>query len=157
MLLANIIEKYQRQPENLIHILLEYQQSKDQNFISEQEINFISNEMNITESRIYSMMSFYSLLSLTPRGKYIIQVCNDIPCYVNGATDVVRILENILMIKMGETTPDGVFTLEFTSCIGCCDKAPAIRIGTEIFENLTESEILDIIAGFRRKYHAGRE
>jgi NADH-quinone oxidoreductase subunit E len=157
MVLASILEKYQRQPENLIHILLEYQQSKDQNYISEEEVIRIARELRIPESRIYTIITFYSLFSLTPRGKYIIQVCNDAPCHVNGSADIVDILEDSLKIEMGETTPDGVFTLEYTSCIGCCDKAPAIRIGTEIFGNLTEAEISRIITRFRRKYDAARE
>lgn len=157
MVLASILEKYQKQPENLIHILLEYQQSKDQNYISEEEVIRIARELSIPESRIYTIITFYSLFSLTPRGKYIIQVCNDAPCHVNGAADIVEMLEDSLKIEMGQTTPDGVFTLEYTSCIGCCDKAPAIRIGTEIFGNLTEAEISRIITRFRRKYDAARE
>lgn len=157
MVLASILEKYQRQPENLIHILLEFQQSKDQNYISEEEVIRISRELNIPESQIYTIITFYSLFSLTPRGKYVIQVCNDAPCHVNGATDMIDILEHSLKIKMGETTPDGVFTLEYTSCIGCCDKAPTIRIGSEVFGNLSEAEISRIITRFRREYDAARE
>ena len=117
----------------------------------------ISRELNIPESQIYTIMTFYSLFSLTPRGKYIIQVCNDVPCHVQGAADIVEMLEDSLKITMGETTPDGLFTLEYTSCIGCCDKAPAIRIGTEVFGHLTETEISRIITRFRREYDAARE
>lgn len=157
MQLSYILDKYKRQPENLIHILLEYQQSKDKNFISEDDVRFIAGEMSISESRIYSIISFYSLFSIKPRGKYIVQVCNDVPCHVNGALDIVRELENRLMIKMGETTSDEVFSLEYTSCIGCCDKAPAIRIGSETYGNLTASDISEIIAEFRRKYNESRE
>lgn len=157
MQLSYILDKYKRQPENLIHILLEYQQSKDKSFISEDDVRFIAGEMSISESRIYSIISFYSLFSIKPRGKYIVQVCNDVPCHVNGALDIVRELENRLMIKMGETTSDEVFSLEYTSCIGCCDKAPAIRIGSETYGNLTASDISEIIAEFRRKYNESRE
>jgi len=155
--LINLINHYDKKPGNLIHILLDYQQSKDHNFISEDEVRLISREMKIPESRIYSVMTFYSLFSTKPRGKFIIQVCSDIPCHVNGALDIVKTLENNLLIRIGETTPDGIFTLEYTSCIGCCDKAPAIRIGSEIFGNLTVSGLAEIIAGFRRKYHESRE
>jgi NADH-quinone oxidoreductase subunit E len=155
--LYNLIDHYGRQPGNLIHILLDYQQSKDQNYISEDDVRLIAREMKIPESRIYSVMTFYSLFSTKPRGKFIIQVCSDIPCHVNGAADIVRTLENSLLIRMGETTPDGIFTLEYTSCIGCCDKSPAIRIGSEIFGNLTASGLSGIISEYRRKYHESRE
>lgn len=156
MQLLQIIDKHTRHPENLIHILLEYQQGKEQNFISEEDVMLIANEMSISESRIYSVISFYSLFSTKPRGKYVIQVCSDVPCHVNGSLDVVKELENKLKVKMGETTPDKVFSLEYTSCIGCCDKAPAIRIGSEMYSNLTASSIAEIITDFRRKYNENR-
>ena len=155
--LINLINHYNRQPENLISILLDYQQSKDDNCITEDEVKLIAREMKISESRIYSILTFYSLFSVKPRGKFIIQVCTDIPCYVNGSTDIIQILEDSLLIKMGETTPDGVFTLEYTSCIGCCDKSPAIRIDSETYGNLTASSLSGILAAYRRKFNEDRE
>jgi NADH-quinone oxidoreductase subunit E len=155
--LLNLIEQYDRQPENLIHILLDYQQSKDSNCISEDEVKLIAREMKISESRVYSVLTFYSLFSIKPRGKFIIQVCTDVPCYVNGSTDIIRILEDSLMIKMGEMTPDGIFSLEYTSCIGCCDRSPAIRIGQAVYGNLTAPDLARILAGYRRKYYEDRE
>jgi NADH-quinone oxidoreductase subunit E len=155
--LLNLINHYDRQTENLIPILLDYQQSKDDNCITEDEVKLIAREMQISESRIYSILTFYSLFSVKPRGKFIIQVCTDIPCYVNGSTDIIRILEDSLLIKMGETTPDGVFSLEYTSCIGCCDKSPAIRIDSETYGNLSESSLLEILTDYRRKFDENRE
>ncbi|NSW90503.1 MAG: NAD(P)H-dependent oxidoreductase subunit E [Firmicutes bacterium] len=155
--LKEIIERRGRASENLIHILLDYQKSKDTNYISEDEVKFVANELNIKESRVYSIITFYSLFSTKPRGKFIIQVCGDVPCYVNGSLNVVKELENILRIKMGETTPDGVFTLEHTSCLGCCDISPAIRIGEELYGNLTPGKIAGIISSYRRKYNENKE
>jgi len=157
MQLMNVIEKHGRQPENLIHILLEYQDSKPDSFISEDEVQIVARELDISESRVYSVITFYSLFSTKPRGKYIIQVCDNVPCYVNGAVDIVNELEENLKVKMGETTPDGVFTLEYTSCLGCCDKSPAIRIGKELYGNLTPDKISEIIALYRRKHNESRE
>jgi len=103
----------------------------------------------VTESRIYGVLTFYTLLSTKPRGKYVVQVCNDVPCYVKGSVNVLEILEKALGVKEGETTADGVFTLEFTSCLGCCDKAPAMRIGGQLYGELNGDKITEIIAKYR--------
>jgi len=155
--LKEIIERRGRSPENLIHILLDYQGSKNSSYISEDDVKLVAQELNLTESRIYSIITFYSLFSTKPRGKYIVQVCGDVPCYVNGSVNAVECLEENLRIKMGETTPDGIFTLEHTSCLGCCDMAPAMRIGEELYGNLTPEGISEIISLYRRKYNESRE
>lgn len=157
MQLLHVIEKHGRMPENLIHMLLEYQDSKPDNFISEAEVKTFAEELGLPESRVYSVITFYSLFSTKPRGKYVIQVCDNVPCYVNGSVDVVRELEDKLRIGMGETTPDHVFTLEYSSCLGCCDKSPALRIGKELYGNLTPEKIAELIEQYRRKYDESRE
>lgn len=157
MQLMNVIKKHGRLPENLIHILLEYQESKTDNYISEKEVKTVAEELNISESRVYSVVTFYSLFSTKPRGKYIIQICDNVPCHVNGSVDIVKELEDNLRIKMGETTSDKMFSLEYSSCLGCCDKSPALRIGKELFGDLTLQKISDIISQYRRKYNESRE
>ena len=149
MQLLQIIEKHGRQPEDLISILLDYQACKTDNYISEDDVKMLARQLNLTESRIYSVLTFYTLLSTKPCGKYVVQVCNDVPCYVKGSVNVLKILEKTLGIQEGETTADGVFTLEFTSCLGCCDKAPAMRIGGQLYGNRDEGKIGEIIAKYR--------
>jgi len=145
--------KEARKSESILSALLEYQKSKDTNHISEEELAQLAEELGITESRAYSIITFYSLFSTRPRGKYIIQVCNDVPCYVNGSTNIIEELEDYLEIRVGGTTHDGVFSLERTSCLGCCNMSPAIRIGEKIYGNLTKDDIPRIISEYRRKYH----
>ena len=157
MQLKSIIEKYGRSSENLIHILLDYQAGKDSNFISEDDVKKVAEELNVTQSRVYSIITFYSLFSTTPRGKYVIQVCSDVPCYVSGSVDVLHELENILGITPGETTADRIFTVERTSCIGCCDIAPAMRIGEKLYGDLTPESIAKTISLYRRKYNEDKE
>jgi len=151
MQLLQVIEKHGRTPEDLLNILLEYQDTVKTNYLSEQDIKLVATELNIPENKVYSTISFYSLFSTTPRGKYIIQVCSDVPCYVNNSVNIVNELEAMLNIKMGQTTSDGLFTLEFTSCIGCCDIAPAIRIGKELYGNMNKENLQKIISEYRRK------
>lgn len=157
MQIMRILEKHEKDPANLIHILLDYQSSKDNNCITEKEVTIIADELGITKSRVYSIVTFYTLFSIKPRGKYIIQVCDDVPCYVNGSVNIIMELEKLLGIKMGETTPDGVFTLEKTSCIGCCDRSPALRVGDELYGDLDSFKTAGIISALRRKYNEQRE
>jgi len=157
MLLKRIMEKHGKVPENLIHILLEYQSSKIDNCITEDEVATIADELGISKSRVYSIVTFYSLFSTKKRGRYVIQVCDDVPCHINGSADIIEELESILKIRIGETTDDGIFTLEKTSCIGCCDMPPALRIGEELHGNLTVDKVSEIISLYRRKYNECKE
>ena len=150
MLIRESLEKYGRSPNKLIRAMLEYQKSTTCNYLSEADLKTFAQESGMHESRVHSLASFYSLFSTTPRGKFIIQVCRDIPCYVNNSVNVVKELEKMLKIKMGQTTSDGLFTIEYASCLGCCDKAPAMQIGDKLYGNLTPDKIISIIETYRR-------
>jgi len=149
MLLEDILLKYPPSEEHLIEILLEFQTQKETHYISEEEIAKIASYLHISESRVCSTNSFYSFFSDKPRGKHIIQVCKDIPCYVNDSFNVLETLQKLLGIHVGETTANKKFTLETTSCIGCCDNPPAIRIDGKMYTNLTVDKIKAIIAEYR--------
>jgi len=150
MMLKKIIKENGATSDKLIPILLEYQKKKGKNYITDDEMAIIAKELNIPQTRVSSVAEFYTLISTKPRGRFIIQVCEDVPCYINGSTDVVLELEKQLNIKMGETTSDLMFTLEHTSCIGCCDKSPAMRVGDEVYGNLTSEKIARILLEYRR-------
>ena len=153
MQVKEALDKYGRTPDKLIGAMLAYQNTTPCNYLTEDDIREFSKETGLPESRIHSVASFYSLLSTKPRGKYIVQVCYDVPCYVNNSVNVVKELERMLKVKMGGTTDDGLFTLEFTSCLGCCDKAPAMQIGGNLYGNLTSEKISAILTEHRRKRH----
>ena len=146
MNLDNLLAKYSKSEDSLIEILLELQETKKTNYISDEEIVLISKYLGISESKICSVMSFYTLLSITPRGKHIVQVCNNLSCFLNDDINVLKTIEDKLGIKVNETTKDKEFSLEFTSCIGCCDEAPAIRIDDKVYTNLTEEKISNIFS-----------
>jgi NADH:ubiquinone oxidoreductase subunit E len=111
---------------------------------------FISREMNIPISKIYGVVTFYNFFSMKPRGKYNVNVCLGTACYVKGAARVVTILEEILGIKVGETTPDKLFTLSAIRCVGACSLAPVIVIGEDTFGRLeTKKQITEIIQKYK--------
>lgn len=147
----SIIKTIGNKRENLIPILLKIQELKEEKYINHEEIKIILEEMNIPESEILSVLSFYTSLSEKKRGKYIIQVCSSVPCYVNGSVDVLEVLKKELNINVNETTSDNMFTLEYTSCIGCCKISPAIRIDGKVYGKLDLSIIKDIIEFYREK------
>ena len=151
MQIKDVLEKHGKTPDKLIGAMLEYQKSTLCNYLTTEDINEFSRQTNIPVSRVYSIATFYSLLSIKKRGKYIIQVCYDVPCYVNDSVNVVKELEKNLNIKMGHTTENGMFTLEYSSCLGCCDMAPVMQIGENIYGNLQPKSISSILDEYRRK------
>lgn len=145
MQIRELVEKQGKKPEKLIAILLEYQKSKPTNHLSNEDLRAVAQEMDLPESRVYSVATFYSLLSTHKRGKHIIQLCNDVPCYINGSFNLKEALEKALGISINQTTADGMFTLEYTSCLGCCEKAPVMRIDGDCYGDVTEQSVKDIL------------
>ena len=106
--------------------------------------------MNVTE--VQAIVGFYTLLRKEPTGKYIIQVCTDLPCALRGAEDFYhRLCERLGLPPEGGTTDDGLFTVEQVVCLAACDKAPVAQINLDYYENLTDEGIDAIIAGLREE------
>ncbi|MCC8028532.1 MAG: NADH-quinone oxidoreductase subunit NuoE [Lachnospiraceae bacterium] len=146
---AAIAAEYRDQPEMLMDVLLRVQ--KVTSVISREVTGVISREMNIPLPKVYSFVTFYAMLSVKPQGKYIIRMCKSAPCHVRGAQEIVDAIEDFLGIKMGETTEDGRFTLEYCSCLGQCDLSPAIMINETVYGNLTPDSVKDIIKQYIRE------
>ena len=149
ILLNEILKKYPNEPEYLIEILLEYQTSKKNLYISPEDVSMIANHFDIPESQVCSVISFYTLLSMTPKGKYVIQVCHDVPCFVNESMSIYDKLVEMLNIHDGETTEDNLFTLEITECLGRCGESPAMRVNDEVYVNLTPAKVEKLIQDLR--------
>ena len=118
-------------------------------YLKEKELVGLSKKLGIPLVEIYETAGFYSFLSTKPMGKYVIRVCNNLPCVTNGSGKILKYLKKILKINPGETTGDGKFSLETTSCIGCCDKPPAMMINEKIYTSLDEKKIKEIFGGMK--------
>lgn len=151
MKVKEIVRKYEGKRENLLQILHEIQENDPQNYISKNNVKLLSEEMKIPISDITGTASFYSLFSLEPRGKYIIRVCASPPCHIMGAETIFEAISRELRIGKGETTDDGLFTLEETSCLGICAVAPALMINDTVYGHLTETKIRKIIKQIKNK------
>lgn len=147
----NIIEKYNGSKERLIQILLDLQKASGQNYIPEVCIEEISEKLDIPLGKVFEVATFYSMFNRKPKGKYAIEICKSAPCHVTGAKSLSKMFEEALGIKMGETTSDNLFSLQYSNCFGGCDMAPAVKINEKIYGNLTTEKIKEIIDMYRGK------
>ncbi len=113
--------------------------------LTEEFITKTAASLDMTVSDVYGVASFYSFLSLEPRGRNIIRVCGNVPCYMKGANMIVEGLRRELGIEPGQTTPDGRFSLELTNCIGACDEAPAMLVNDDIHGGLTPEKLSSVL------------
>jgi NADH:ubiquinone oxidoreductase subunit F (NADH-binding)/NADH:ubiquinone oxidoreductase subunit E len=119
------------------------------NWLPMEALKLVSEGMDIPYAYLYGVMSFYTMFSPTPRGKYIIRMCESPPCHILGADNLLEVLKHELGIKGGETTSDGLFTLEHTACLGVCEVSPAMQINEVVFGRLTPERIKNIISDYR--------
>ena len=119
------------------------------NWLPLEALKMIAEGMDIPYPYLYGVMSFYTMFSPTPRGKFIIRLCESTPCHIMGAENLVEVLKAELGIKVGETTTDGLFTLEHTACLGVCEVAPAMQINEVVHGRLTAERVKSILADYR--------
>ncbi|HHT63019.1 MAG: NADH-quinone oxidoreductase subunit NuoE [Bacillota bacterium] len=119
------------------------------NYLPEEAIIATAEVFKIPVKEAYGVATFYSYFSITPRGKNIIRICESAPCHIAGAQEVVDALEKELGIKMGETTPDGKFTLEFAQCVGQCQETPVITINGKPYGGVSPESIPQILGEYK--------
>ena len=141
--IAQIASQYRGRPEMLMKVII-----KSQKIVTAFSASVAS---VIPQTQVYSFITFYAMLSVKPRGKYIIRMCKSAPCHVRGAQAIVDALEDLLGIKMGETTEDKRFTLEYCPCLGVCEQSPAIMINDRAYVNLTPESVRDIVKRYIRE------
>jgi NADH-quinone oxidoreductase subunit E len=131
--------------KSILERLESAERASGNHFVALEDARKIAEESKSSLSKIYSVGTFYSMLSFKPRGKHIIRICNGLTCHLSGGKDVIETLKEILGINVGETTKDNLFTLEESSCLGLCSIAPAMMIDDTPYGNLTVKKIKEII------------
>lgn len=142
------IVAFVNQPGGLIKALHKLQDESGYNFLSPQDIELAADVFGMPTASVWGTVTFYSLFSVTPRGKYVIRVCESAPCHVVGAMSILSELKRQLGVSVGETSKDGRFTLEVASCLGVCGVAPALMVNQNIHGNLTPQSLAEILAGY---------
>jgi NADH-quinone oxidoreductase subunit E len=135
--------------DSLIPILQEIQEKEG--FISEESVIEVGNHLEIPTSKIYGVATFYNQFRFEPKGKYHIQVCRGTACHVLGSATVLNQLEKTVNAKAGQTTRDGLFSIEVVACIGACGLAPVISINGEFHAKVTEESIVSIIENYKNR------
>ncbi len=148
-LVKELSDKYGRARESLMPILQGIVERH--NYLTDEAMVEVAKELDISAAEVYGTASFYTFLDTKVRGKYVIRVCKTITCSMKGKDEIIQTLEDMLKIKVGETTSDKQFSLVETNCIGWCHKAPAILINEMPYTELTPEKVVDIIKGYMQK------
>ena len=148
-LITEIVERYKDEPTPTMMILEDIQ--KEYGYIPLEVQELVSKLTGTPVSEIYGVVTFYSFFSMTPKGKYVIGVCLGTACYVKGAQLVLDKFSQLLGIKPGETTEDGLFTIDVLRCIGACAIAPAVSINGKIYPQCKVDNVANIIKEYRQK------
>jgi len=148
---SDILAKYAPRMENLLLILHDLQNHNPRNYLSAKDLALAAGYLNATTAAICGVAGYYSLFSLQPRGRHIIRICRSPVCHMTGERDLSPVLGRILGIEIGATTPDRLFTLETTECLGQCDRAPAMMVDQTVFGNLTPTKIEAVLRNYRDK------
>ncbi len=147
-----IIKQFEPEQHNLLNILHALQNNDPHNHLSEENLEKTALYLGLTKSAVYGVVHYYSMFSMKPRGRHIIRVCVSPVCELLKSKEVTAVLENTLGVRMGETTTDGLFTLEPSECLGQCQEAPSMMVNDIVYNQLDKKKIDDVIEKYRLKY-----
>jgi NADH-quinone oxidoreductase subunit E len=146
---AEMVPHYPTKRSALVPTLL-YAQDEI-GFLSDAVIAELAGRLDLTELEVRNVISYYSMLTTKPRGKFNVQVCTNISCLVRGGEEILQHCANKLGVGHKGTTPDGLFSLEEVECIGACSWAPAAQVNYDFHENLTTDKIDKVLEDCRKK------
>ncbi len=143
-----IIEGIERGREDLIIPILQDIQ-KEEGYIPEATVLKVAEKMGTTPARIFGVATFYNQFRMTPLGKHVIKICRGTACHVKGSKKLMDVLLHSLGIKEGETTKDGLFTVEEVACLGACSIAPAVMIDDKFYGHVTNDGMLQLVEALK--------
>lgn len=139
-----IAQKYDRNPSKLIAILQEAQEAFG--YLPEEEMHYLANQLGISPARIYGVATFYAHFTLSPKGKYLIRICDGTACHVKKSSDIIAALFKELGLSEKKlTSDDGLFTVELVACLGACGLAPVMVINEKVHGQMTPDAALALI------------
>ncbi|MFA7206273.1 MAG: NAD(P)H-dependent oxidoreductase subunit E [Saccharofermentanales bacterium] len=146
--ISNIIDLYKEKEGSLIQVL--HLAQNVYGYLPLELQRFIADSMGTTLTEVSGVVTFYSFFSTEPKGKHTIRVCLGTACYVRGGKKLIESLRDILKIDIGQTTEDGLFTLEVARCIGACSLAPAIMIDDVVYKQVNANKLRSILAVYKQ-------
>jgi len=145
-LIRDLADRHGRKRESLLPVLQGVVERE--NYLSEFSMAEIARELNLPAAEVYGTATFYSFLEHKKMGKYVIRVCKTISCAMKQKNQILLAIEDMLKIKIGETSHDGKFSLMETNCLGWCHKAPAMLINDDVYTELTPEKVREILTGY---------
>lgn len=142
------ISKYPDKRGILIPVLQDVQARYG--YVPDEAVSLIAKELSVYPIDIYGILTFYAQFHLAPRGRHIITVCQGTACHVMGGKAILDYLAKILDVAVGETTKDGMFTLERVACLGCCGMAPVIMIDKDFYGGCTIQSVEQLLDKYRQ-------
>lgn len=147
--IKEICKSFNNDPGELINILHKTQETFGYLPAEVQEV--VAAELNISVAKVYGVVTFYSFFTMIPKGKHPISICTGTACYVRGAEKVLDEFKRILNVKVGETTPDGKFSLNCLRCVGACGLAPVVLIGEKVYGRVSPDGVKDILKEYEEQ------
>jgi len=144
-----ILEKFEQEKQNLITILNEVQEKYG--YIPKVAQMEISNYLNIPLAEVYGVITFYSRFTLKPKGKYNVSVCLGTACFVKGSKEIFERAKQKLGIEEGQTTEDGLFSLDATRCVGACGLAPVFTVNNEVYGKATVKKLDEVLDNIKEQ------
>jgi len=145
----DIIKAHGYDPGKILNILLELQYASDQSYVDEETAALVADELGLTKSRVYEIVSYYAMLEEKPQARHVLEVCNSAPCRLSKADRITALLRELLGVEPGKPTPDGMFLYRYTPCVGACDMGPVIKVRGEVYGNLDREKVETLLQGLR--------
>lgn len=144
-----IIEKYKGKKGVTIPLLADVQ--KELGYVAEEAVDYLAEKADIPAAELFGVATFYAMFRMQPEGKYVVRVCRGTACHVQGSALIGDQIQRHFKIKDGDTTSDGMFTLQYVACLGCCSLAPVMMVGDEVHGRLTPDKAISILESYRDK------
>ncbi|HVJ66035.1 MAG TPA: NAD(P)H-dependent oxidoreductase subunit E [Bdellovibrionota bacterium] len=144
-----LLSRYPKKDAVLLPIL--HLAQDEAGYVSPAVMEYVASRLDLSPARVREVASFYTMFKMNPSGKYVLQFCHTLSCYLRGAEDVIKRVKDVLGIEEGETTPDGLFTIERVECLASCGTAPVMQVNTwDFHEELNPEKIEKIVQSLRK-------
>lgn len=145
--IARLLEEYPDREACLLPAL--YLAQGEFGYLTHEVMELVAGRLELPPARVFSTATFYSMFKKKPVGKYHIQVCVNVPCYLRGADAVIQALENELHVSPGETTEDGLFTVSCVQCLASCGTGPALQVNDTYHEEMTPEKVRELVSSLK--------
>lgn len=144
-----IVARYRGKKGVSIPLLADIQ--KTVGYIAEEAVEYVSRKLDLPAAELYGVATFYAMFRMQPEGKHVVRLCRGTACHVQGSARIGEQLQRHLGITEGETTSDGVFSLQYVACLGCCSLAPVMMVDGEVHGRLTPEKAVDVLESYRTR------